>query len=1028
MDRSATKTPDELEDEDTERLVRSNPKVKPPRHDLRRERVESEDDPDLDETDKDLSMNYKTIGGSDRTAKKQKGDLISVRLKDDPNKVVQVSKQTLKDEPSKYERLEEEKAAPSAKADPDTEAQAALNAMAKGDLEFASVLKDFTDPKSTMFQWTKTAPETPVEKFLRGRTPPPGVKTLGDLQRVLLHKAPKSKKAPEAPTPAPKAEPAPAPKAEAPAAPKTEPAAAPPAAPKAEPAPAPAGAPAAAPSPPPAKKPPEPTTAPGAPTRPFSKEESYTATNLIIATFPGEVAAELLLSRPPLHPDEVKTLVADYNTARSVSPGTFNLKDLRERVSKFYATDPNKVPAPSEVQDEKGDLVPLKSLPVEKQAEAVRKQQVRTVAMSLAAKTAVAADLRRRSGAPQDLADDLAGFMLSGGGEAPADSLKRASAKAEELFYEGLEAERPTPIPDAVVKKVLAATDDLAGKKIAVGYFQARDYQEARKRFLDAKSGDHISEHQSPKDIASGLIKASKFLRDRGKRYPEGSTTQDTALTFRTRVLRNLKALVPDKEKVVQGFLEEDDNKQYDEALRQYKQDVRKFEASKVKAEREAKAAYDEYSAEQLKGGDPNAEPPLSSSDLLAKAGVSVPVQPVKPPTYDLKRKGPKELAQSARKLWQSFAPWQLAARTASQRSGSERVVMRYLLSPFSTYPDPLAMGHNRQAVYWGVDPYAASGGTYVDWQQPQARDFGTDDFDLLLKSARDWLQQPVLATKMEGVVRDAQLRAALDLAIRTQNYDAAVHPTVYNDLLAQLGQVSSEGTLPTIREKSAQAMAPAPAVRPGNRIKADGSPLRVVNVVDDGWVVASNQNGNLVVCNFNPNPHIAKWEGLEWFPEDELHEAIKAAGRRSHLKHARTPMPDKKIELTQAQADHFLARLDRMASSVQTGHAQLGVPFDAAKEIVNSIDKFADELETALYGDKSLTIRQAQIMTAGTKTDKTAEVLQRDADEKYMDGFKNPMAPVQVEADEPYMRAYGDDQSSAVHHGKSTTGRPLAP
>jgi len=37
-------------------------------------------------------------------------------------------------------------------------------------------------------------------------------------------------------------------------------------------------------------------------------------------------------------------------------------------------------------------------------------------------------------------------------------------------------------------------------------------------------------------------------------------------------------------------------------------------------------------------------------------------------------------------------------------------------------------------------------------------------------------------------------------------------------------------------------------------------------------------------------------------------------------------------------------------------------------------------------------------------------------------------MKPIQTNADEPYMSAYGDDQSSAVNHGKSTIGRPLAP
>lgn len=51
------------EEREAERLVRPAPKLKPPRHDKRRERIQ-ESDPDTDEKDKDLSQNYKDIGGS----------------------------------------------------------------------------------------------------------------------------------------------------------------------------------------------------------------------------------------------------------------------------------------------------------------------------------------------------------------------------------------------------------------------------------------------------------------------------------------------------------------------------------------------------------------------------------------------------------------------------------------------------------------------------------------------------------------------------------------------------------------------------------------------------------------------------------------------------------------------------------------------------------------------------------------------------------------------------------------------------
>lgn len=123
--------------------------------------------------------------------------------------------------------------------------------------------------------------------------------------------------------------------------------------------------------------------------------------------------------------------------------------------------------------------------------------------------------------------------------------------------------------------------------------------------------------------------------------------------------------------------------------------------------------------------------------------------------------------------------------------------------------------------------------------------------------------------------------------------------------------------------------------------------------------------------------------------------------------------------------ADRILSRLDRIAHNIQSNYEAMGLDFDTAKGLVNELDKTADEIETAAFGADSLERRQIEIVTASVKT---AEVLQRDSDEKYMDTFKNPMNPIQVEADEPYMKLYGDDQSSAVHHGQSETGRKLAP
>lgn len=113
--------------------------------------------------------------------------------------------------------------------------------------------------------------------------------------------------------------------------------------------------------------------------------------------------------------------------------------------------------------------------------------------------------------------------------------------------------------------------------------------------------------------------------------------------------------------------------------------------------------------------------------------------------------------------------------------------------------------------------------------------------------------------------------------------------------------------------------------------------------------------------------------------------------------------------------ANQILGRLDRIAHSIQSQHEAWGMPFEAAKELVNDLDKTADEIEVAAFGTESLHKRQA-------------EVIQREADEPYMQTFENPQSPHQVEADEPYMKAYNSDDSSAVIHGADESGRKLAP
>ena len=935
MYRFSTKTNLELENEEAERLVRESPKVKPPRYDRRREEVESERDPDVEgdpdlKGDPDLSLNYKTIGGSERVlgrwikAKAEsKSKKVKVRKKD-TDWVGEVSKETVKKSPSKYEVVKE-KEEPSEKEPAkeekpveskpskdegerasDAEASQTLRDMAKEDPEFASILKDFTNPKSDMFQWAKASPETSIpEQFMHGRALPKGVKTMGDLQRVLLYKAP-AKKAPKAPGT------------------KGEPVEGQPKGPKSKA---------------PTKKAPKaPEKAPGSPDRPYSRDELLAAHNQLIHTFPAKIAAKLMMTYPPIHPDEITTIISEYNKAKHISTELKDVPKLRDSISAVYATDPNQVPPPK--ADKNGK--PFEDLPEEEKARVHRQYQIETLAMSIAAREAVAKSFEKEASIPEDLSDNLADFVLSGHKEDPENRMKRASEKAEELFYEGIKAAPKKPFSDETIEKVLGAVGkDPAAQKIITGYFQAQDYQNARERFLNPKSREAISEYQSPDKIAARLSKAVEFLRKQTNRYPEDVVVQDTAMTFRNRVMQHLGSLAPEKQSQIQENLDEDDNHYYDEQIAKHKKKLAKF---KRKYRKEIHTAVAGFRKECFKKELPEEEPPkeepkkrlkkkevINALEQLKSQGIIEPPEPLKPPRYDSQRKKPKELKESAKSLWRFFK-----RRTASE-SFRGLVRERMASQGFFIYPESYYMT-NKNAVYLGIEPKKVA--PYTGWSQPQARDLTDKDFSRVLIAARKWLETPVLSTSIEGVVRDTQLRAALDLALRTENYDHAMHPTLYNDLLSRLAGEPRDETLVTVRNAQ-----------------------------------------------------------------------IKG----------RSTMSDK-VELNINQVDQILARLDRMAATVQENHEKWGLKFAAAKDLVNEIDKTADELEMAAYGEKSFTVRQAQIFG------KTAEVIQKDADESYMETFKNTMAPIQTEADEKYMSAYGDDQSSAVNHGKSSTGRPLAP
>lgn len=973
MERKATKDQYERESEEVERLVRPAPKLKPPRHDKRRESVDPDKDPDLNTKDKDLSKNYKDIGGSvgarvvtrwakglfapkDEPKSKVKPppknklpkapqpagkgatppaspEKNKVRYKE-TGKVVMVSDETLKESPGAYEKIDEketakpeETAAPQKPVDTeekskakktkapekpseapkdsepkstpvkapektpeppsseeDASRKAQINALAKQDPKFASFLKSLMDPNGTVYQMAKgksefSNPKYPIANLLQGYALPEGVTTVGDFFRVM--ETPDS-----APVVPPSTEKQPS-KGKSKGKGKG----------KSPPAPKPA----------PVYK--ELPPAPGTPTRKVTKQERDRASNLISNYLPPDAAAKILAMNPPIHPDEVNDLIRDFNTAKEIDVSDKDLPQFAEKAAKFFASTPSEVKTTP-----KTSPVPFEKLPEDLQVKLMRKHQIKTVAMSMAASHAISSNLERNTGAPKELAETLGKFMLGTASKTPEERMSQATKEAEELFSKkvDLASYEFHPVSKTAIRKILSSSKDPAFRALAVGYFQAQDYQDARKLFLDPDSPSHISEHQSPKEIARGLAKASDFLQRKSDNYPEDVRGQNVELRFRSRIMKQLSKLRPDSAKEVGHLLDEQDNKRYDQQLKSYWKDTQKYEKA-------LKKVQDQWEREQTEGNQPKDTP----EERLYAAGIDRPREPQKPPHYDLTRKTPDEQKQSAESAWGDF------------ESRAARIAARYQRSAFSTYRDTFAMG-NRKAVYWGVDPTRGSE-KYPGWEQPQARDLGDSDMSSLLKSARKWLGTPVLASNIDGIVRDTQLRAALDLAIRSEGYESALHPSLYNDLLARLAGV----------------------------------------------------------------------------PEDETLLTVTASNTRNTMSN--------KVELETAQADKILKRLDKMAATIEAKHEEWGMPFKLAKSIVNEIDKTADELEKATYGADSMLRRQASVLGV-----KTAEVLQRDSDESYMDTFKAPMRPHQTDGDEPYMQAYADDQSSAVDHGKSTTGRPL--
>lgn len=237
---------------------------------------------------------------------------------------------------------------------------------------------------------------------------------------------------------------------------------------------------------------------------------------------------------------------------------------------------------------------------------------------------------------------------------------------------------------------------------------------------------------------------------------------------FRTRVVDRLRTLTPNKYAQVRKWVEKEEGREYDRKHAEWEKAHKAWEARRK-----------EHGERQEAGGD------YRKPAQVAEFGEPEPPPPPKPVFYRGKHDKDSPRAPSVKDL----------TRLMKEAARSSAVIF--------TYSGGEAMGprSDKSAVYHGVEPVAPT--EYPGWQQAHQRDLGEGDYAKILASAKKWLGATTLTRPSKGSLKDAQLRAALDLALQVSEYQDALHPTVYNMLLARLAGVPEPGpgqTLQTIR------------------------------------------------------------------------------------------------------------------------------------------------------------------------------------------------------------------------------------
>ena len=553
MDIRSTKTPAERQEDEAARLVRPAPKYKPPRRDRRRERNNSDQEVDPDETAdrKDRSENYKNVGGSaflvtarylwamEFPTEEAKKQYLKEHPDADPSKhTVQEQEQGPAAEGEGTGRPKGKKDKGEGKPGPAEKDLVALgdklHQLAKSDKALKSQFKLF-QPGGFYDGMARENPDFEVTRLPWSKALPPEFKglTLGDIRDAWLSKgktqpgvvepkaAPPEVSAPEeaAPQETPVQEAAPQvdqPAEEAAPPEQKDEAASPTEAAPPEPEQV---------TPPKAKgkkrkrkKKLQPESevpvisepkvpAIPEPVRPKASLQEKVQAHRQLQDVLGDYTAQEL-AKSGLHPQDIASLVDMYQAVASKPE-----KDLgayASKVSQFYETNPKRVPPPKEAQAASGDVVPFEQLSPEEQGEAYRRHQLRTVAISLAAERGIRGAIAKTlpKGTDSRVAGELAAVMLQPKGK----SRSAWASKAAKRSYETALQAGGSPVPAKNVQALLASLgDNQDAQKIAVAYLQGQDFNAAKNIFLSQRgsgAGSAVKKGLGwAADTATGAVK-----------------------------------------------------------------------------------------------------------------------------------------------------------------------------------------------------------------------------------------------------------------------------------------------------------------------------------------------------------------------------------------------------------------------------------------------------------------------------------------------------------------------------------------